>query len=100
MSLGFATLWFAIAALLVARQARLGLPFSLAWWSFTFPVGTCVTGFAALAHETGLATVAAVALASYATLVVAWAVVASRTVHGAVVTGELLLPPEPGRTAR
>ncbi|NLT26128.1 MAG: C4-dicarboxylate ABC transporter, partial [Microbacteriaceae bacterium] len=100
VALGFASLWFAIVVLLVARQARRGLPFSLAWWSFTFPVGTCVTGFAALAHETGLAAVAAVALASYATLVGAWLVVVSRTLHGAIVTGELLLPPEPGRTAR
>lgn len=98
--LGFAMLWFAIALLLVARQVRLGLPFSLAWWSFTFPVGTCVTGFASLATETGLALVTAVAIASYVVLVCAWLVVIVRTLHGALVTGELLLPPEPGRTAR
>ena len=98
--LGFATLWFTIVTILVARQARHGLPFSLAWWSFTFPVGTCVTGFAALAHETGLLVVTVAALATYAVLVIAWLTVASRTFYGAVVTGELFLPPEPGRTAR
>ena len=28
---------------------RGGQPFALTWWSFTFPVGTCVTGTIALA---------------------------------------------------
>src|SRR6201996_7972376 len=47
--LGFALAWMAIAALLTLRAARRGLPFALTWWSFTFPVGTVVTGTAGLA---------------------------------------------------
>jgi C4-dicarboxylate transporter/malic acid transport protein len=40
---GFAALWAALATALTVRAARQRLPFSLTWWSFTFPVGTCVT---------------------------------------------------------
>jgi len=29
------------------------MPFALTWWSFTFPVGTCVTCTIALAARTG-----------------------------------------------
>lgn len=46
--LGFALLWAAIATTLTVRAARRHLPFSLTWWSFTFPVGTCVTGLSGL----------------------------------------------------
>ncbi len=35
-----------IAGAIVADAARRGLPSRLAWWSFTFPIGTCVTGAA------------------------------------------------------
>lgn len=42
--LGFALLWGALAVAITVRTARQGLPFALTWWSFTFPVGTCVTG--------------------------------------------------------
>jgi len=58
---GFAMMWLALAAAITLRTARQGLPFALTWWSFTFPVGTCVTGTIALA---------------------AWLVVAARTVAG------------------
>ncbi len=47
--LGFALLWTVIALAITIRTAREHLPFSLTWWSFTFPVGTCVTGLNGLA---------------------------------------------------
>ncbi|SFE62052.1 C4-dicarboxylate transporter/malic acid transport protein [Actinopolyspora alba] len=79
---GFALVWLALAAALTLRIARSGLPFALTWWSFTFPVGTVVTGTSGLAARTGslLFTVAAVAL--YLLLVLAWLTVAVRTAHG------------------
>ncbi|SDJ87683.1 C4-dicarboxylate transporter/malic acid transport protein [Actinopolyspora mzabensis] len=79
---GFALVWLALAAALTLRTARSGLPFALTWWSFTFPVGTVVTGTSGLAARTGslLFTVAAVAL--YLLLVLAWLTVAVRTAHG------------------
>ncbi|AYG03835.1 TDT family transporter [Gryllotalpicola protaetiae] len=77
--LGFALMWFAIAAAITIRTARRGLPFSLTWWSFTFPVGTVVTGTAGLAAHTGLTAVAVLSAALFAFLVVAWAAVGVRT---------------------
>ncbi|GAA0633731.1 hypothetical protein GCM10009535_06980 [Streptomyces thermocarboxydovorans] len=66
----------------------------MTWWSFTFPVGTCVTGAEALARHTGLAAFGALALALYAVLVAAWAVTARHTVRG-VLSGALLAGPAP-----
>ncbi len=53
---------------MAVRTARERPAFSPAWWSFTFPLGTVVTGSAAL----GLG---ALAVVLYAALVVAWVVV-------------------------
>ncbi|WP_158865923.1 TDT family transporter [Leifsonia sp. AG29] len=78
-TLGFAMMWLGIAAIITVRTARQGLPFSLTWWSFTFPVGTCVTGTAGLALHTGLAAIAALSVALFALLVAAWITVATRT---------------------
>ncbi|MGX6607207.1 TDT family transporter [Micromonosporaceae bacterium Da 78-11] len=80
--LGFALCWLMFAATVTLRTARVGLPFSLAWWSFTFPVGTLVTGAAGLAARTGSPVLAALAVVLYAFLVAAWLVVAIRTVRG------------------
>ena len=76
---GFALLWGCLAAAVTVRTARRRLPFSLAWWSFTFPVGTCVTGTSALARHTGSAMFAGAAVLLYAGLAATWLVVAVRT---------------------
>ena len=89
---GFAVLWLALASTLTVRTARRGLPFSLAWWSFTFPVGTVVTGTSGLAAATGAGFLTVSAVVLYAGLVTAWGVVAVRTARGAW-TGRLLLAP-------
>jgi len=90
--LGFALLWTVIAGLITIRTAREHLPFSLTWWSFTFPVGTCVTGLNGLAAHSGLVAVQTLAVVYYVGLVAAWLTVASRTFHGSVIRGTLLLP--------
>jgi C4-dicarboxylate transporter/malic acid transport protein len=90
--LGFVLLWTAIAGLVTIRTIREHLPFSLTWWSFTFPVGTCVTGLNGLALHTGLVAVQVLAVVYFTGLVGAWAVVAARTFHGSVVRGTLLAP--------
>jgi C4-dicarboxylate transporter/malic acid transport protein len=51
---GFTVLWIALCLAITCRQVRRGLPFVPTWWSFTFPVGTVVTGTSALAAATGL----------------------------------------------
>jgi tellurite resistance protein TehA-like permease len=87
---GFAMLWLAVVGALVVRAAREHLPFSLDWWSFTFPVGTVVTGTSLLARDSGLVALSWVAVALFVLLLGAWATVAARTLHGAVRRGGLL----------
>ncbi|GAB2761184.1 TDT family transporter [Nocardioides salsibiostraticola] len=91
---GFAMLWLALAVSITVRTARSpgGLPFTLTWWSFTFPVGTVVTGTSGLAITTGAHAFSVLAVVLYTGLVVAWAVVATRTVRG-ITAGRLLVAP-------
>jgi tellurite resistance protein TehA-like permease len=79
--IGFALFWAALAAACTVRAARAGLPFSLTWWSFTFPVGTVVTALSGLAARTGSRGAEVLAMALYAMLVAAWLVVAVRTLR-------------------
>ncbi len=90
--MGFALLWAVVATMITVGTARRRLPFSLTWWSFTFPVGTCVTGLSGLAAHTGSVTVGALADLAYLGLLCAWAVVAVRTFHASVISGRLLAP--------
>jgi len=92
---GFAMLWLALAASLTVRTACTvpgGLPFSLSWWSFTFPVGTLVTGTSGLAVATGADVLVVAAATAYAGLVLAWVVVAARTARGVWLGGLLRAP--------
>jgi tellurite resistance protein TehA-like permease len=97
---GFAMTWLAIAGALTVSAMRRGLPFSLTWWSFTFPVGTVVTGTAGLAAQTGAMAFAWLAVCAFALLLVAWAAAFANTLRG-VWSGALLLPPpaEPAATS-
>jgi len=81
---GFAALWLALAIGLTRHHAaRDGVPFSAAWWSFVFPVGTLVTGTSELAGRTGSQALRGVALALFAGLVAAWAITAARALAAA-----------------
>ena len=95
---GFAMMWLALAAAITIRTARRGLPFALTWWSFTFPVGTCVTGTISLAARTHLDVLRGASVLLFALLLVAWLVVASRTVCGAA-SGRLFAPLAPASGA-
>jgi tellurite resistance protein TehA-like permease len=89
--LGFALVWLAIAAVITGRALRRGLRFSLTWWSFTFPVGTVVTGTCELAVQTGARPFAWLAVGIFALLLVAWAVAFANTARTAW-TGAAFLP--------
>ena len=93
--LGFAILWGALAIAITVKTAREHLPFSLTWWSFTFPVGTCVTGVSGLALHTGSSVLQVFAVVLFIALVAAWITVALRTFHGSVIRGTLFLTPQP-----
>jgi C4-dicarboxylate transporter/malic acid transport protein len=88
---GFAMMWLALAATITLRTARRGLPFALTWWSFTFPVGTCVTGTISLALRCHSDVLRGASVLLFGLLLAAWLVVASRTVAG-VVSGRLFAP--------
>ncbi|MEU3900397.1 TDT family transporter [Streptomyces sp. NPDC045251] len=92
--MGFALMWLCLAVAHVVRARREGMGFSMTWWSFTFPVGTCVTGAEALARHTGLAAYDVLAVVLYAVLVTAWAVAAVHTARG-LLSGALLAGPRP-----
>ncbi|MGW6360050.1 TDT family transporter [Streptomyces sp. NPDC055092] len=96
--MGFALLWLALAAALVVRARRRGMRFSMTWWAFTFPIGTCVTGAEGLAKHTGLAVYDVLAVVLYAVLVAAWAFAAVPTVRG-LISGELLAAPRAAQPA-
>ncbi|MFB4425723.1 TDT family transporter [Streptomyces sp. QL37] len=96
--MGFALLWLALSVALVVRAMRRGMGFTMTWWGFTFPVGTCVTGAAGLARHTGLDAFTWLAVALYALLVTAWAVAGARTLGG-LFSGALLAAPRPLRPA-
>lgn len=87
----FGVVMFVAATTLTLRTARAGLTFSLTWWSFTFPVGTCVTGATALGTALGWGALHVLAVFLYALLVGAWIVVATRTAHGSI-SGRIFLP--------
>jgi len=74
--------WLVIASTITARTARAGMPFSMTWWSFTFPVGTVVTGTSALAAASGSTVLAVTAQVLFTGLVAAWLLVGTRTLIG------------------
>jgi tellurite resistance protein TehA-like permease len=82
--LGFALLWLTLAVVITLRTARDGgLPFAPTWWSFTFPVGTCVTGASGLARTTGADVLTLLALVLFGGLLAAWLVVSTRALRSA-----------------
>lgn len=88
---GFGALMFVLATALTVHAARQHLRFSLTWWSFTFPIGTCVTGATGLGTTAGSPAIHGLAVALYVVLLAAWGTVALRTLRGAV-TGRVFLP--------
>ena len=82
--LGFAMLWLILATLITVRTVRDGgLPFAPTWWSFTFPVGTCVTGASCLARTSGADVLTGLAVLLFGGLLVAWALVSTRALRSA-----------------
>lgn len=89
---GFVILWTCFAILLTLRARQRNMKFALTYWAFTFPVGTCVTGTAQLAHHTGLPLFAWASIIFYVGLLAAWVMAAFGTTRG-MITGHLFRPP-------
>ena len=89
---GFALAWLALAAAITIRTARRRLPFALTWWSFTFPVGTMVTGTSQLSDTLGAHFLTVSAVALFGLLLAGWLAAATRTARGTW-SGALLKAP-------
>src|SRR5439155_21582331 len=92
---GFAIMWLLLAATITLRTARRNLPFSLSWWSFTFPVGTLVTGTSQVALHTHANFLIWASVSLYTLLIGAWLTTATRTAHGSLHGRLFLLTPTP-----
>lgn len=79
--MGFALLWLGISTVVAFRLCGKRLPYSMTWWSFTFPVGTCVTGAAGLAAVTGSLVFGWLALGLFLLLLAGWTASAIGTVR-------------------
>ena len=88
---GFGVFMFVLAVLLTGHAVRRRMTFSLTWWSFTFPIGTCVTGATALGGTAGSTFIHGLAVVLFVVLLGAWATVALRTVRGSI-SGRIFLP--------
>ncbi len=86
---GFGLWWPLMATLLtLAYWRRNQLPFSLAWWAFTFPLGAFATASHRLGTLFGFDTVWTVGLVALALLVLLWTLALINSLRGAF-TGAL-----------
>lgn len=81
---GFAIYWLGLAVVTTLQAVRSGMPFTLGWWSFTFPVGVLIAGSDALHAATGAVLFEAAATVLLALLAGTWPIVATRTARDAV----------------
>lgn len=89
--MGFALIWGAVVIAITVHAARQGLPFTLTWWSFIFPVGTVVTGLTGLSVHTHLSVFTVSAVVLFVLLVLAWILVTIKTIQGSLFSGKLFL---------
>lgn len=80
---GYGVWWLLLAVLKMARYVRIGMPFNLGWWGFTFPLGVYTLATLALARVTHLELFSIVGSFLVISLAGFWLLVAARTLHGA-----------------
>ena len=84
---GYGVWWFAVALLVTVRQMRLGLPFNLGWWAYTFPLGVYALATLKIGALLPLGFFPAAGAGMVGLLVLIWSVVAARTATGAIKGG-------------
>ena len=86
---GFGAWWLAASIALLVRYLRAGtLPYSLAWWAFTFPLGAYTVATLTLARAWNVTPIEWFAVLLYAGLVTFWVIVTVGTVR-ATRTGQV-----------
>ncbi|MFG1409601.1 TDT family transporter [Xanthobacter sp. VTT E-85241] len=81
---GYGAWWFLLAVLTTMRYLAQGLPFNIGWWGFTFPLGVYAVATLALARQTHLSFLLVIGGALVICLVILWAIIAYRTLRGAI----------------
>lgn len=76
--------WLSVALVATLRQIRLGLPFNLGWWAFTFPLGVYALATLKLGALLPLDFFPLAGGTLVCLLAVIWCVVAGRSLAGAV----------------
>lgn len=79
--LALALVWLVVATTITIRAVRAGVRFTLAWWSFTFPIGTLVTGASGLAAHSDARVLEGIAGVLFVLLCSTWLGVATLTVR-------------------
>jgi C4-dicarboxylate transporter/malic acid transport protein len=80
--LGFGLWWLAFAALVLRRQRRRGpVPYTPAWWAWTFPLGALTALTLALGRLWGSSAVTAGGMVLLVATITVWLLVAARTVQ-------------------
>ena len=80
---GYGVWWLSLAVLKMVSYVRIGMPFNLGWWGFTFPLGVYTLATLALARVTHLQIFSISGSFFVACLAGFWLLVAARTLHGA-----------------
>jgi len=89
---GFGAFWLLLAMLFTwAVRKTAPLPFSLAWWAFTFPLAAFTLGSQRLSEVTGLTTPLAFGWLAWVLLAAIWTLTLVKTVGG-VASGKLFQP--------
>jgi C4-dicarboxylate transporter/malic acid transport protein len=78
---GFAMYWLTLSILITLRACQARFPFTLGWWSFTFPVGVLITGTYALYGRTHAPLFAGTGVLLLLLLAMLWILVALQTVR-------------------
>ena len=95
---GFGLWAFALTAVVTMHYVRSGgVPFTLSWWAFIFPLAAYTLATLEVFRYTGVAAVYWYGVALAVLLALLWAATFGRTVAG-VFSGRLLLPPSPSPT--
>lgn len=80
---GFGLWWLLLASAITLGHARTGAPFNLGWWAYVFPLGVYTLVTLRLAAQFDLAPLMIFGRLLTAALLLAWLIVATRTLRGA-----------------
>jgi tellurite resistance protein TehA-like permease len=80
--LGFAFWWLAFASMVLRRQLKRGrIPYSPAWWAWTFPLGAMTALTLVLGGLWGSSAVDVIGIVLLVATMAVWLVVAGRTIQ-------------------